>query len=157
MIIRLYVALLFFLLTSSNLLYAQFVYLNQRYDIVPYNTFDYGKTILQQGNSFIVHGETFNQYGQRMIATMKIDSVGELDWTKTIGSDTEIRATGFPGSLKKINANYFCAANRRTYTTNWVHDRGLLIKFDANFDTLWTEEYGENSVPYTGTQPVEMT
>lgn len=147
MIIRLYVALLFFLLTSSNLLYAQFVYLNQRYDIVPYNTFDYGKTILQQGNSFIVHGETFNQYGQRMIATMKIDSVGELDWTKTIGSDTEIRATGFPGSLKKINANYFCAANRRTYTTNWVHDRGLLIKFDANFDTLWTEEYGENSVP----------
>jgi hypothetical protein len=148
MIIRLYVAFLFFLLTSSNLLLAQFVYMNQRYNIVPYNTFDYGKTILQQENSFIVHGETFNQTGQRTIVTMKIDSAGELEWIKTIGSDTEVRASGFPGSLKKVNDNYFCAANRRTNTTNWVHDRGLLIKFNDEFDTIWSKEYGELVVPY---------
>ena len=148
MIIRLHSAFLFFLLTSSNLLHGQIVYINQRYNIVPYNTFDYGKTILPQENNFIVHGETFNQFGQRTIVTMKIDSVGELEWIKTIGSDTEVRASGFPGSLKKINDNYFCAANRRAYTTNWVHDQGLLIKFDINFDTLWTKKYGENSVPY---------
>lgn len=148
MLVRLYLVFLFVLAMSSNRLHAQFVYMNQRYNIVPNNTYDYGKTILQQGNSYIVHGETFNQYGQRTILTMKIDSVGELDWIKTIGSDTEVRASGFPGSLKKINNNFFCAANQRVYTTNWVHDRGLLIRFNNNFDTLWTKEFGENSAPY---------
>jgi len=146
--VKYFLALIQILATCPVLLYSQSVYFNNRYDVTPFNSEDWGKSLIIQDNDYIIQGETFNEYGRRSIFTMKIDSVGTLRWIKPFGNATGIYAPGKPGSLIKFGNNYYCAANSRTYTSNWVHDRGLLIKFDSEFDTLWSKEYGESTAPY---------
>jgi hypothetical protein len=117
--------------------------------LTPYSTWDWAKTIIQHGNSFIIQGETFNEFGWRIISTLKIDSLGNELWVKYLGDTVSEHAIGFPGSLKSFdNHSIFSIGNRRTYTSNWVHDRGLLVKYDEEFDTVWTKEFGEESQPY---------
>ena len=129
--------------------YSQTTYFNKRYELTPFATWDYGKTILQQGDNYIIQGETFGEFGWRTLAIMKVDPIGNVVWIKTIGDTISEHASGYPGSLVVgYDGQYYGAANRRSYTTNWVHDRGLFIKYNTNFDTLWTKEYGESTTPY---------
>lgn len=139
----------FLLISLFTAGYSQTAYYSKRYELTPFATWDYGKTVLQQGNAYIVQGETFGEFGWRTLVTMKVDSIGSLIWIKTLGDTISEHAAGFPGSMVRgADDKFYCAANRRTYTTDWVHDRGLLIKFNSDFDTLWTKEYGEAVPPF---------
>ena len=145
----LYVFIGFALMVCPSQLCAQSVYFNRRYNLEPFNTWDYAKTILQVGDGYIISASTGGDNDLYELALIKIDTEGQVLWTKFMADSNNDYAPGYSGSLLKYHDGvYFGAGIARSYTSNWVHDRGMLIKYNNEFDTLWKKEYGEVSIPF---------
>lgn len=128
---------------------AQTYYFNNRYELTPYHNWDFASTILQCPEKYVIYGESGGNFGWRTIVLKQLDLDGIEAGITMIGDTLSEWSIGYPGSLlKSPNGTYFGTGFHRNYTTNWVHDRGLLCKFDENFDTLWTKEYGEKAAPF---------
>ena len=128
---------------------AQAVYFNNRYNLYPFNTWDYSKTILEVEDGYIISGATGGDNNLHNMALTKLNKLGEVVWSKYMSDFDNSYSPGYSGSLLKYSEDvYFGAGIARSYTSNWVYDRGLLIKYNSEFDTLWKKEYGETSAPF---------
>jgi hypothetical protein len=128
---------------------AQTYYFNNRYELTTYQSWDFASSIIQSPEKFVIYGESGGNFGWRTIVLKQLDLNGIEAGITMIGDTLSEWSIGYPGSLlKSPNGTYFSTGFHRNYTTNWVHDRGLLCKFDENFDTLWTKEYGEKTAPF---------
>jgi hypothetical protein len=128
---------------------AQAVYFNNRYNLFPFNNWDYSNTIFEIEDGYIIYGATGGSNNLYNMALLKMNNDGQIIWTKYMTNDSTSYAPGYSGALLKYSEDvYFGAGIARSYTSNWVHDRGLLIKYNSEFDTLWKNEYGETSAPF---------
>lgn len=129
--------------------YSQTNYFNKRYELTSYSAWDFSTTVIEIPDGYIVLGETGGEYNWRTSTLAKIDQIGNVEWIKTTGDTISEWSIGYPGSLiKAVGPFYYSTGLRRSYTSDWSHDRGLLIKYTADFDTLWSREYSEISEPY---------
>ena len=91
--------------------------------------------VIQGNNYFTVGGSSLD--GKLRIVICKFDNFGELLSAKYY-LDTITWFHGIEGSLKETETNnYILGAQRKI---NWYSDNKL-IKFDANFDTIFTKTY----------------
>lgn len=142
-------AFLFLLIILFSNGYSQTNYFNKRYELTSFSAWDFSTTVIEIPDGYVVLGETGGEYNWRTNSLIKIDLLGNIEWIKTIGDTISEWSIGYPGSLiKAVGPFYYSAGLHRSYTSDWVHDRGLLIKYNADFDTLWSREYGEISEPY---------
>ena len=139
--------LLFFLLLRLSA--QQQVYFNKRID--HYHNYDYSRNILETDSGYVIAGFTEDSvylYNIHLSIT-EISKNGEETLFKEYGYDTINMFLGNPGSFLKISENkYATVGTKRIYTTDWVHDEGMLACYDESFDTLWTKYYGEANAPY---------
>ncbi|MFH2142043.1 MAG: hypothetical protein ABIJ97_06460, partial [Bacteroidota bacterium] len=87
-------------------------------------------------------GLGFNYYsGKIQIFILKIDTFGDTLWTKHYGDTIYNYYHGERNSLiKNYDGGYSLAGSRHDATNNAC----LLVKFDNNFDTLWTKLFFNN-------------
>ncbi len=143
------IALVWICLLCPMILPAQTYYFNNRYNLYPFNTWDYAKTILEVDDGYIISSATGGDNNLRTLALTKLNMLGQVEWSKYMADSNTGYSPGYSGSLSRYAENvYFGAGIARSYTSNWVHDRGLLIKYNSEFETLWKKEYGETSAPF---------
>ena len=139
-----------FLLQSGNNLCSQTVYFNNRYYFNEPDIWSGANNAIEINDGYIIAGSTgdVENYFWHRIAIMKLDFSGNKIWTKTYGDTISQFATGYPGSIyKTINNNYFLAAVKQNYNPI-TYNVGVLMKFNAVWDTVWTKQYyGDNSLP----------
>ena len=140
-----------FLNVFSILLWAQDVdYFSSRFDFTGQLRSDGANSLFENENAYIVLGYTRSDiypYWDKVIMLMNKD--GSVKQIKTIGDGMSDYFFGNPGSIIRFNdTTYYTIGSKRIYTTNWVHDRGMLICYDKRMDTLWSSYYGEKSEPY---------
>ena len=79
----------------------------------------------------------------------KLDTTGTIEFFKEFGFEGTDVFLGNPGSIIKYsNDKYVTVGTKRFYTSDWVHDQGMLVCYNNNFDTLWSRYYGEKAMPY---------
>ena len=82
--------------------------------------------------------ELFNPTGNLRIILFHTDSLGNIIWEKSFGDETYYYYHGTRNSLiENTDGGYSLSGSRNDETNNAC----LLIKFDQNFDTLWTKLY----------------
>ena len=126
-------------------------YFNNRYDITGNGSSDKGWSILETDRNFIIAGNSkdysISNYWNFYI--MMVDKNGIVNETKLIGDGLSDYVVGYPGCLIQYNdSTFYTVGFNRKYTSNWVHDRGMLTCYDNRMDTLWTSYYGEKTEPY---------
>ncbi|MDZ7743298.1 MAG: T9SS type A sorting domain-containing protein [Bacteroidota bacterium] len=56
---------------------------------------------------------------------------------------------GRSGCLIRFSDNQFYSIGyKRTFTSNWEHNRVMLTSYNQDFDTLWTQYFGESMKPF---------
>lgn len=124
-------------------------YFNKRID--HHSNYDRSRNVIESDSGYIIGGITedstymFNYH----LTLTKIDWQGNQQWIKEYGYDSINYFFGEPGSLIHYSDSiYYASCYKRIYTGDWVHDQGMLVCFDSEFDTLWTRLYGEKTEPY---------
>jgi hypothetical protein len=98
------------------------------------------RNIIIQDDGYVGLGFDFNS-GKIRIYIIKTDFYGDTIWTKTYGDSEYSYYHGARNSLKKNSDYTYTLAGSRNDDTNTAC---LLMKFDQNFDTLWTKLYFDN-------------
>lgn len=127
----------------------QEVYFNKRID--HYDNYDYSRNIIVLDSGYMVGGFTEDTaYVNNIHLTFtKLDMNGDIISFKEFGYDSINMFLGNPGSLIQYSDNkYYTAGTKRLYTTDWVFDQGMLACYNSSFDTLWTQFFGETTMPY---------
>ncbi|MCD4747190.1 MAG: T9SS type A sorting domain-containing protein, partial [Bacteroidales bacterium] len=141
------ISVLFFFIIMS--LQSQTIYFNNRYESVT-NLWNGSVSILELNNEYLIGGTTGhpnNNYWHQ-ISLIKLDNEGNKIIEKIIGDTSAERDISIGSlALNSVNEIYF-SGTFREYTTDWVHDRCMLVKMDENLDTVWTKYYGEMVEPY---------
>ena len=131
------------------IIFSQVVYFNNRYESET-NLWNGSVSILELNNEYLIGGTTGhpnNNYWHQ-ISLIKLDNEGIKIIEKIIGDTSAERDISIGSlSLNSINEIYF-SGTFREYTSNWVHDRCMLVKMDENLDTIWTKYYGEYVEPF---------
>jgi len=139
---------LFFIFVSYQST-AQYTYFEKRID--HYNNFDYSRNIIVLDSGYMIAGFTFDTvYNWYLhLSFTKLSNTGEIQFFKEIGFEGTDMFLGNPGSLIKYSSGkYLTAGTKRIYTTDWVHDNGMLACYNTEFDTLWTRCFDEKAAPY---------
>jgi hypothetical protein len=53
--------------------------------------------------------------------------------------------------IETTDGAFYSVGMKREYTDDWVHDVGMIYKFNSDLDTLWTKSIGELQAPYDTT------
>src|ERR1035437_10236454 len=78
----------------------------------------------------------------------KTDFQGNKLFSKTYGDSLSEYFIGNPGSIVRYNDTLIVAdGSMNTYTSNWVHQEGLLYFLNNDFDTLFVKHFGEKVLP----------
>lgn len=101
-------------------------------------------TETNDGGYILTGGTNGYKVDTTQILLMKLNSVGELQWTKQYGSTEN---AGARGVIQTTDGSYIIAGeivrttylSENTYTTDI---NGYLLKTDDSGDTIWTKEYG---------------
>jgi len=79
----------------------------------------------------------------------RIDFTGQLQSVNYYGEDSvDYWFLYTPDCLIFDQDHYFAARTRRKPASNWVHQKGTLMKLNGNFDSIWMKSYGEKVEPY---------
>jgi hypothetical protein len=98
------------------------------------------RNIIIQDDGYVGLGFDVNTDKIR-IYIIKTDFYGDATWTKTYGDSEHSYYHGAQNSLQmNIDGSYTLAGSRNDDTNTTC----LLMKFDQNFDTLWTKLYFDN-------------
>ncbi|RLD70880.1 MAG: hypothetical protein DRI87_07715 [Bacteroidetes bacterium] len=129
--------------------FGQITYFNKRLDFN--NNYDESRSILALDSGYIMANITvdsiYNYYFH--IILTKLNKEGEEIIHKEYGFEGSDIFFGNPGSLLQTDtAHFFTSGTKRFFTSDWVHDQGILICYNSVFDTLWTKCYGEETAPY---------
>ncbi|MFH2141000.1 MAG: hypothetical protein ABIJ97_01160, partial [Bacteroidota bacterium] len=110
------------------------------FNIVIADTTPIIRNIVEVDSGYVLVGGGMNN--QVYIITVFIDSVGTLKWIKKIKNSSISLYHGTDGSFIANNQGYSLAGSQNNATQNGC----WLLKFDNNFDTLWTQVYLMDSV-----------
>ncbi len=143
-------ALIFIQSIPSELLsQSEFNYFEKRID--HHNNYDYSRNIIEYDSTYIIAGFTEDSvylYNIHLSFTKISKDGNELDF-KEYGFDTINMFLGNPGSLIKFSDTTFLSVGtKRIYTSDWVHDEGMITCINNNLDTLWIKYFGEQLSPY---------
>ncbi len=98
------------------------------------------RNIVIQDDGYVGLGFDFNS-GKIRIYIIKTDFYGDTIWTKTYGDSEYSYYHGTRNSFQmNSDGSYSLAGSRNDETNNAC----LLMKFNQNFDTLWTKLYFDN-------------
>jgi len=123
-------------------------YFNYRYNITGYNLWDYSTSLLQVENGYVLCAETCwpTNSSRRRISLVMLDFEGNQQWIKYFESNLGgySNGIGYSGCLIKAAPSGFAMIGvARDSYPGWVRDRGILFRLDENYDTLWTQLYGD--------------
>jgi hypothetical protein len=143
--------ILLFSMILINETYSQMEYFDSVYHFTPWNSWDFARNVIEVEDGYLIQGQTPDQYDSywyRMAYT-KIDKQGNQLWSKTYGDTIAEWLIGRPGCFVKSSAGgYYSAGTKRTPTEDWVHDEGMIIRYDDELDTLWTKFHGDLYEPW---------
>ena len=143
--------ILFFLMILLNETYSQMEYFDSVYHFTPWNSWDFARNVIEVEDGYLIQGQTPDQYDfywYRMAYT-KIDKQGNQMWSKTYGDTIAEWLIGRPGCFVKSSAGgYYSAGTKRTPTDDWVHDEGMIIRYNDELDTLWSKFHGDLYEPW---------
>jgi len=135
----------FFLLKTS--LFSQ-TYFNERYGITP-NSLDGSRTIIYDNGKIVVEDNYVSSQSDFLIkyGIISLDVYGGLIDKKIIFDDTVgVSHSRSNNSFQRFSSTSLYSVGVMRKFSNTTEDYGSLIKLDNNYDTIWTESYG-NAVP----------
>ena len=120
---------------------------NKQYSLL-YSLPSNATSIMPSNSGYVIYGSTSDssQYSGLRVALTKLDSAGNLKWTKSYGKkgyDYESIFTLGGGGASVPWGGYIGAGYVDTVTGAW--DRMALFRFDSNGDTLWTKQYRDSA------------
>ena len=122
-------------------------YFNNRFEYDALNSIDAAKSLLEVQNGYIVGGMTGGKNpGWFRIALRMIDYSGNEMWTKTWGKDSTQYWLGNPGSVIHTKDQGYALCG--TYKDPVDGDAALFMKFDENFDTIFSKYYIDSVTPF---------
>jgi hypothetical protein len=139
-----------FLLQIGNNICSQSVYFNNRYYFNEPDIWSGAHNLVEVEDGYIIAGttgDTTNYYWHR-IAIMKLDYAGNKIGAKTYGDTISRYFDSYQGSLHKTLNNCYFLSGVKQYYEPITYNTSLLLKFNSNWDTLWTKEFfGGNTLP----------
>jgi hypothetical protein len=140
------------LLGLINTAFAQ-INFNNRYDF--YTSSEVGWSVLEVDSGFLaVSGATDSATNNLHIATWLINFDGSLKWKKSFGKDS---VSYYPGQSGSLNPAYDGGYVLGGGVTDINGNDMLLVKFDANLDTVWTSRFGTPNVSDIGLYAIQTT
>lgn len=136
---------LIFLFVIGNL-YSQPVYFNNRYDLNITGYWDGSDNLIEVDDGYVISGGTGHEMSQdwRVVAFMKIDKLGNKQWSKIIGDTIAQYWNGNSGSLIRTYDNNYAFGGTIEYYNGQSEARAIICKLDTNWDVMWVKEYGDN-------------
>jgi len=125
-------------------------YFNERFGFGEYWSGDSGFNAFEIEDGFIINGGTdglINSYMFRLGMT-KLNLLGEIQWKKTWGDTNSIWYYTANGTIIKHFEAYYTLGSKKTWHEPGYHSETMLIKYDENFDTVWSAYYGKKKNPY---------
>ncbi len=142
-----FIQLIVILLLATQALNAQNV--NNRYP-VSNGWGGAGLNALENDSGYFAAGAYLSlTTGKQNIHVLQTDFNGNILFQKIYGDATYTYATGFQGSLIKLNSGGYAMYGGRRGSTNGSNV-ALLFRFNEVGDTLWTKTYGDTVVFQTG-------
>jgi hypothetical protein len=135
--------LFIFFIGALNITYCQQkenIYFDSIYNC---NNVDYScaLSVCENSMGYIAVGTSYNSLYHRIICVLKTDKQGKQTEIKNFEKANCHLWPGGSGSfIKTMDGGYALGGG----VTSSLNDKALLVKFDANGDTLWTKEYGDN-------------
>ncbi|MDX2003628.1 MAG: T9SS type A sorting domain-containing protein [Chitinophagales bacterium] len=121
------------------------------FDSVYYLTsYSSGTSVIEEDSGYTVCGLGYSNQlsGFTGINIFKTDNYGNVLQQKVIGRSQTGHYPGPNGALKKLpDSNYILGAAVEFYDSAVV-SRGLFLKLDSHFDTIWTYVYGNHNEDY---------
>jgi len=122
-------------------------YFNRRYNACSTSVQDFSTTVLPVDTGYICYGQNFLP-AHSNVAILKVDLQGNKVWLKEFGAEGTLYGVGHPKSLiHTMDDQYSLVGLIRTSYPGWVRDRGLLMKLNPDFDSVWTKTYGDEIEP----------
>jgi hypothetical protein len=136
--------ILFLLAFSGYLSKGQFTYFNNHYNN---DSWSAGISIVEMENGYVafgVSGEESSQYIFKRILLTGIDHQGNQIWWKTYGEDFHNYYAGWTrGGIKTSDRGFAVSGS----IEDDIRSVGVLMKFDANGDSLWSRIFGDTISP----------
>lgn len=136
------------ILLSGNFINSQTIYFNKIYSFDFPEVWGAGKDVIDVGDGYIITGatgDTLNFYWNR-IGILKVDYSGNKIWEKDYGDTIARYYTSDTKATHKIGNDYYVSGSKQYYNPN-TFSVGYLMRFNAEWDTLWTKEYNWDLVP----------
>lgn len=133
----------------SNVILSQ-NYFNERFGFSDYLLPDAALNIMEIEDGYITNGGTGSELSPYWfrIGIAKYNLTGELQWTKTWGDTISIWYYATGGAFIKHMDASFTVGSKRSFYDDYSHSETVLIKYNQNFDTIWTSTYGKKNYPY---------
>lgn len=126
-------------------------YFNRKYDITGLGLWNFATTVLQDNDGYLIGAATCRPGSNRKrISIVNLDYQGNQQWIKYYEQDPGgyEYGVGYAGFLiKTFTPGYAITGIRRDPYPGWVRDQGVLFRLDENFDTVWTQLYGDRIEP----------
>lgn len=144
-----YVHIVVFLLCSMSV-YGQ-TYFNHRFDFSHHQLWDGAINCIEVDDGYVLNGATgdTSYLGWHRIAITKFSLQGAVLFKKIWGdTNSEFFYSSRGSFLQHQNSYFYTIGSRKTYFDTGYHNEMMMVKYDDNFDTLWTSYYGEKQIPY---------
>ncbi len=99
------------------------------------------KMIQTIDGGYIIYGTTWYGAGSNDLFISKIDSIGNLEYTRIIGG-IKIEIAG--DIIQSADGNYFICGTTKSFSP-WSYNEAFLSKINSMGDMLWTKTYGDAS------------
>jgi hypothetical protein len=144
---RILLIIIVILLTVSA--YSQ-EYFNKRFEFDQPGIWDGATTGLSLPDGYVIVGGTGtpgNEFWHR-IGIIKLDFNGNSLLSKIYGDPNAEYYFGNPGCIVQSNDTSFVAVgSKNTYSSDLVHQEGLLLFFNSLFDTIFCKKFGDKILP----------
>jgi hypothetical protein len=144
---RYFIIILLFL-NSINLIAQN--YFNERFEFYYPQGADGALNAMDIEDGYILNGATGDSLNPfwRRLGMVKFNKSGELIWQKSWGDTVSLWYYAARGSFIKHMDAYYTVGSKRSFYDDYSHSETVLIKYNQNFDTIWTSTYGKKHYPY---------
>ena len=126
-----------FILFCSVAGYPQFKYFSDIYHLGSPTIWSASGNLCDSEDGYIICGKTGSDIG-----IIKLNEYGDQIWSKTWGDTVASWYFGYPGSIETMSDGYYIAGSKNYFSP--LRQIGLLLRFNPDWDTLWTREYDMN-------------
>lgn len=125
-------------------------YFKTRFGFGDPNLHDAAKNVIEVYDGYIINGKTGHPLNSDWptLGMTKLDLYGNVVWKKTWGDTISQWWYCDRGSLTNCLNTYYSVGSRSTWYDSISHSEIALIKYNTDFDTLWTVFYGKKHFPY---------